>query len=524
MSKFTKLIKKPRLFLKDAIKNKKKKASIEDKKTSKETPKTLDYYTNPIINFKNNFPVNSIKYKNSYFWPFLKNELIIYALLASLQIKKKFTPSLSQMCHDDNISYEMIKDFKSSYNFKTIEDIKPTNNCDFLFFSSLNSVEHVKLENGIYNKFIDSIFEEASKIGKCKKVEIIKTANQSIHKIPKYINKPICILPDYIYSKGYSNDISYPKHLFSSLKKFVPYLKLDKNKFDEFVDWQIHMVNFYKKVLLKFKPKVIFFFPYFYNTPLTYAANSLKIKTVEIQHGIMSGDNSLSYDNWQEIPFEGYDALPNYFWVWGNYENQRLEEVLNLRQSKSKSIVGGLPWLETSLKIDETLLSKIKRKIKSNKFPITCLITLQKDQLPTHIIKLIELTEKDVLWLIRKHPKWKNKKFSIKKSKNVLLNKNIDNILLSHLFTIVDIHFTANSTSVLEADYFGVYNYIYEESGYKNYKDYIDKGLMGYYPSNTCKEIIDIDMFSNDKLIKKQRLDYISKVNTKNVLLKILND
>jgi len=335
---------------------------------------------------------------------------------------------------------------------------------------------------------------------------------------------------------------------------------------EEFFDWQFHMIDFFTDLLKKYNPKVLFLFPYFYHGPLIFAANKLGIKTVDVQHGIMSGENELTYDNWQELHKNGSSSLPKYFWVWGDYEYKRLKEKVFFKKNAPEVIIGGNPWLQNIKDVDNEKINKITKNLSKHKYSYVSLITLQHPtKVPLHLIKLIEATEKEVIWLFRKHPKGINFDIKAINTSNVLVSEDLNTIEISKLFSIVDTHFTAGSTSVLEADYFGVYSFIYDTSGYKNYKEFIDKKQMGYFPEtdmdkyfpteekiNATLDLISTDssatiqksinsdqhkmhntkenmtnifetFFNSETTSKTQRLNYIKEVNTENILRELLD-
>jgi len=563
MSKFKKLIKSPKLFIYDMLDKEFSKPIAKPiaKPMHRSPSHELSYFSACIKNFISVYPVNSIKYKGDPIWPLLRNDLLIQSIIHWANKKKPiqsvFSPRLVQMAYKTNIDFSMMEEYKSQFSAKALNQIEEEDT-DFLIFTAINSVDQVEIENQIHHKFADPIYENAKKVGTAKKIEIVKTISSGIKKIPKYKNPVVSILPPYIYKEGYSSEITYNKKLVSKFKKYIPYMPINDELIEEFFDWQFHMIEFFTTLLKKYNPKVIFFFPYFYHGPLIYAANKLGIKTVDIQHGIMSGENELAYDNWQEMHKDGYSTLPQYFWVWGEYEYKRLTENVFFKKNSPKVIIGGHPWLENIDNFDNNKLKKITQKLLKYKYTYIALITLQHPtKVPKHLIKLIESTEKEVLWLFRKHPKGQDFDTKAINTSNVFSSIDLNTIELSKLFSIVDVHFTAGSTSVLEADYFGVYSFIYDTSGYINYKEYIDNGEIGYYTKNDMEEYFDtgenledsnslksslefstkketlnnvnkhrkkiLDIFFNTSITtKKQRLKYIKEVKTESILRELL--
>lgn len=569
MSKFTKLIKNPKLYLYDAWKKDFEPVAKPVAKQNLRPPShELPYFSACIKNFISVYPVNSIQYKGESIWPLLRNDLVIQSIIHWANKKRPlqsvFSPKLVQMAYKTNIDFAMMEEYKNQFPAKNLDEIA-REDTDFLIFTSLNSVDQVEIEGRIYHKFADPIYENAKKVGSAKKIEIVKTISSGIKKIPKYKNPVVSILPPHIYKEGYSSEITYDKKLVSKFKKYIPYMPINDALIEEFFDWQFHMIDFFTSLLKKYNPKVIFLFPYFYHGPLIYAANKLGIKTVDIQHGIMSGENELTYDNWKDLHKNGSSSLPTHFWVWGEYEYTRLKETVFLKKNDPDVIIGGNPWLENIKEMDNSKLTKIKKSLSKHKYSYISLITLQHPtKVPPHLIKLIEATDKEVVWIFRKHPKGINFDIKTIHTSNVIASDELNTIEISKLFSIVDTHFTAGSTTVLEADYFGVYSFIYDISGYKNYKEFIDIKQMGYFPetdidkyflpdkkidnsldfisknsSTTLHENINSNhnkmhnieenmkyiletFFNSETTSKIQRLNYIKEVNTENILRELL--
>ncbi len=490
MSKISKLIKNPISFIKDCrlFKAKENRSLINDKGV--EVKQQVEYL-GQLVRFKNNYPVNEIKYGEKQVWPYLRNELMIQlnvAWMRQIKNEQNFNPYLSQLCRPSNIKIKDRAKLVKKKNFFEVDDIT-SEKLDFIFFTNLNSADHVEINGKYFNRILDPIYEEALKKYKVKKIEIIKSFSKSIEKISNYTHKPLCVIPPKLHTLGYYQNIYIRDDFFSSYKSNISYVPINENRMNSFFDWQINMKNFYKRILLKFNPKAVFFHPYYYYTPLVHAANELGIKTVDVQHGLQFGYNPVFYSDWQESPKRGYDLLPSHFWVWGEKEKGNIEETF-----KGKgTIVGGYPWLDRQLKFtsDDKHISFLKKK--KSKYKYVALICLQiKAELPIKVEEMIKDTESEVLWLIRKHPKGESvKELSSSLRPNVIYGHAVDKPVLGRLFEIVDLHFSSGSTTLIEADYYGVYSYIFGNEGRENFKDEIKNGTIG-----------DIDYFNDFKALK----------------------
>jgi len=426
-----------------------------------------------------------------------------------IQSSLKFNPYQTQLSKIDSSNYEKYLDLLNKENFFSTETL-PLENIDFLFFTNLNSTDEILINNKLYNRLVDPLYEAALEIGSAKKIQIVKAISPALDNYKKFANKPLMIIPDFIYKNNSNLFMKLPETLLTKLKTHIPFIDIDKNTIEKFFDWQIHMVNYYSRILDKLKPKIVFFHPYYYYTPLILAANELGIRTVDIQHGIMHGYNEVFYDNWQEYD-DRYQAIPNNFLVWSENEANYLNETVFI---KEKSIISGYPWLDYQKELvdKDSLKDFLSSKIKNYKMCI--LVTLQRDSIiPSWLLNMINETEKDVCWILRKHPKGTNIHTSLKSKPNVLLGDQIDNFPLFVLFETADFNFTPGSTTVLEADYFGCKSYIYDEEGYVNYKKYIDENLVGVIQLG-LNSIYDLKLSVN----LQRKIDYYPKIDLKTLL------
>jgi len=81
--------------------------------------------------------------------------------------------------------------------------------------------------------------------------------------------------------------------------------------------------------------------------------------------------------------------------------------------------------------------------------------------------------------VIRHHPKGSRftlNDFNSSFKENIFLSDYFDNITLSQLFCHINIVISAGSTVSSEADYAGLYNFIFTDKGKDNYVDEIKKG------------------------------------------------
>ncbi len=477
-----------------------------------------------LLLFKENYPVNDIKIDKEQVWPLLRSEITIHLYLLALEKKawgEPFNPYLSQMCHPSQITYEHIAKARQVFPVLDIDDL-PDNQIDFLFFTQINSTEQVELAyKEIWHRLTDPILMAALEIGSVDKVEILKAMNLgNIRKIGFY-HYPAKLLSPPNRQIEIENCITYPADLIKKLNQFFPYISFDEQIIKNFFMWQVHMKKYYIKILSRKKPKFVFFFPYFYHMPLIKAAKELGIKTVEIQHGIMSGENPIGYDNWQEINKEGINYLPDYFWVWGEYEKKRITKAFShITHNAPKAIIGGNAWLDMHYENISDSHKELLKKVINNKKSKHALITLQVDGKIPRPIKILIKASNSITYYIRHHPK--GQKTSLR-GRNIVSNRALDTIPLKCLLPLMDAHLTESSSSVLEANYYGVRNFVCGEAGRRNYGSFIDSGLVHYFSEDNTRDVIHL-ISEKKTLDNAEKVNYIDKVNAKETLLEIMKN
>lgn len=541
MSKLSKLRKNPGMFLKDMILNVKKQPSnnivkVEKKVSSlaqkKATPakpttkvcknvmKTPQEYLKELTIFSSNFDVNSMLYREEKIWPYLRQHLWVQLYLLGLGKAqgRKLDPYRLQLGTAKHFPNYVRPKYQKLLDIKEIDELEQIN-IDFLFLTVVNASEQVLLSDGsIYNRITDPVYEAAANIGVAKKIELIKVRSDALYKCRKYKFKPDFIYPPSIFTSGYSYDINYHYKFEDVLKKCIPSIDCSLDGVNNMFDWELHTKAYYKQILKKYNPKILLVNGFHYHAPLLSAADELGILTVDIQHGIQIGWNPL-YNNWNEMPSEGYSSVPRRFLVWGEKEKDHINSVFCSNQHKA--IVGGYPWLTKQLdyldKIESTILSKIQ------KYKKVVLVMLQNQKkFPELYLTLIKNSGDEILWVVRNHPK--GSKFSRKDlngidGKNVLMGDYFDKISLARLFQVADICLSEGSTVAIEADHYGVINCLNGSEGYENYREEIDNGMFFHISSSAeFYAICDDDSL----FTKESRTNSFSNVSIENVMSELL--
>lgn len=523
----TKLIKTPKLFLYDALKKKSKiqsKVTPVSKPAPVSKPKKLDKTLfDQITNFAFSYPVNSLKIDDEYLWPYLRAHLWININYVSTGNNRFRTinPYGLQLGHRSNLPFFKRDELAKKYDIKEIEELDTSSeSIDFLFVTSLNAAEQVVLENKkIYNRIADPLLEVAMNLGNARRLEMVKVNTPSLKKVKSYAHKPILVFSPNLTKTGYFEKLNLHRFFYPMFKNKIPAQTLNEKILYELADWEMHTRDYYIELLKKLKPKVVLLNGYHYYSPLFSAADHLGIVTVDIQHGLQVGWNPL-YNNWDEMPPEGYQALPDYFAVWGQKEFDNIKKVFN--GEKHQPIILGNLWFQKQKQKAEDMSKSFKKKVLSYKIKI--LLAMQNQgEVPQFFKDIIENAPEDIIWIIRHHPKgerFKSKDFSKKNANNIIISKEIDESSWSQLLSYIDVTISEGSALALEADGFGSYNIITSPEGKENYREEIAEGK--FYYTEDAKQFHEI-INTLDLTDRTPKANAFQEVDVKSVLQTFLD-
>jgi hypothetical protein len=512
MSKLTKLIKHPVKFFKDSRIFRFGVRSLYKDPNAQE-------YMNELVQFIKSTDTNAFMLGEEYLWPYLRQRLWVqlYAAGNSKKAKMRMGPGAMQLGRPRDLPFTFRQQAKIEYDACDIEEIKHgEHEIDFLFLSVINSSEQVILDDGrIYHRVTDPIYEIASKIGNTKKIEMLRVKSKNLTRSKNYYHKVMHVIPPYIIKSGFNQAMRVPDDFIPNLKRNIYSINHSRETLRQFIDWELHTRDYYIDLLQRLSPKFLFLNGFHYQAPLISAAHSLGIKTIDIQHGIQVGWNPL-YNHWPEMPKEGYQAVVDYFFVWGKKDADSIKRVFGGK--KHSAIIAGAPWLERQIELTQPLLAEHAERL--SKFKVRVLLILQnQSKMPAIYKKLIENSPPEYAWVIRHHPKGPRLSVDTNGKDNVFISEYFDQVVLAQLFKHIDVVVSEGSTVAAEADYAGLYNFIFGKKGKDNYKQEIKSEH--FFAIDTYEEIME-KLAILDFTIRKSRASVYARVNLENILIDML--
>lgn len=240
----------------------------------------------------------------------------------------------------------------------------------------------------------------------------------------------------------------------------------------------------YTKIFLKWlktlQPNAVQTYCYYNNqtNALIFAANKLKITTIEYQHSTISHYH-FAYKKWYYIQ-DYINFFPKKFYAWNNYFANLIR---NNFESAIVTEVTGNKWAQNFLH-----QKNFSKNINNN-----ILITLQGLWIPKWLENFIE-EDNTYKWYFRMHPRYPNDRDKLialeKKYPLKVVVKEANEGVIFDILGKVNTLITLYSGTVLDALQLGKKIIVYGEEGYSTYQQYIMDGSIMHV--NNEKELKNI--------------------------------
>lgn len=417
-----------------------------------------------ILNYcEEKFSVNEWKYEGVHVWPLVRIELGNYLIKKNRGV---IVEKRNYFMHFKIILIGLIN--YVFYYFKNFNKVENEFG-GILFIGTGNS--YVKLLDKWYDSFSDPI------------IDILKLNSLPFTKIDYSHNYLSPKKYPAIYSQ-FGIDFIIIKTLLFKKKKIS---KIDVSWYEEFRNYclennfhfrllddnslkvQIFLIFILKKKFIKLfsiiRPKFAFITNYYSMIGFSYllALKEIGIKVGDIQHGVQHKEH-YAYSSWSNLPVNGFEFLPNYFFNWSDSENVLINNWASKCNNHKSITIGNIfieNWLNNNNSICNIYDKIVNSKLDSNKKTVlyTCsLFSIEKqfNYLPTVISQL----QNNFNLIVRVHPQDLNQLNEYKSYLNEYnLNENINiewgsTFPLYSLLRNIDFHITLNSTVIIEAERF----------------------------------------------------------------------
>jgi len=473
---------------------------------------------NIINEIEDKFPVNKWVIDKIHIWPLIRIELQFKLYYSQLSKPKKTIKLIRYIIRFN----QTVKNF-FKYAYAYMADFRHNATID-------GPVDVVFLANSRYSTLLKGLYYDRI----CEPfIDVFQNINMKTltleyrYFIPRH--RPSVFITHWIDYSGIKNMFlrKKPKPENEKLESFYDFIKILESKNYGIINpniqdlrYQVKMIleisRYFKKIFNKVKPSVAFIANYYSSIGFAFnhACRQAGIPSVDLPHG-MVGEYHLAYGQWNKVPEGGYELLPLVFWCWSKEEANAILRWNKFVSSFHRPFVGGNLWLnlwrdqnKDIVKYYDNQIMQMKVNTKKSVF---ILYTFDKDYgIPEWIFNVIKLYSESFHWWIRIHPSQTTEREVVR---GFLKKHNITNFELdlptvfplTALLRHADIHITASSSTVIEAEYFGVPSIVTHEDGITFYAKQIASGMA--VPAYTTEELLKAIELQLSKKNKMQQQD-----------------
>lgn len=462
-----------------------------------------------IINeVENEFPVDRWVINKVHIWPLIrmqiKDELFRYHL--DPERSKNDIKRLSFIASQGINAFKDIRRYIYAYfsDYKNNTDINSSADIVFLTYT----VHRTLLNRVWYDRYCEpyiDIFQRMS----MRTLTLEMSANKE-YRLPRY--KPSVFIQHRIYYlmgknllfkrrvdardeelEGFSGFMN--STILSKFAINVP----DIRKLRYSVNVIVDLADYFKRIFMG-KTFIAFVAEYYNHIGFAFnlACREAGIPSVDIQHGT-TGEYHNAYGRWNKVPEGGYELLPSVFWCWSAEEANAILGWNKAASDFHKPFIGGDLWLNLWKTDTNSMVRYYDEQIEQMKSrynkPVFILYTFDKFYgFPEWVLDGIKLSADSSCWWIRIHPtQWDERE----RVRDLLRSYKITNFELDSatefplpaLLRHTDVHITATSSSVREAESFDVPSVITHNDG-------------AYYHSKQIASGIAVQVFTTEDLLK----------------------
>ncbi|WP_089786620.1 hypothetical protein [Chitinophaga sp. YR573] len=421
------------------------------------------------------YPINQWRVDDLYLWPIIKID-IFYKHFHQQNVKDA---EITQVDRKKGFVQQLIETFRSFFYLLTLLLKRPEAGIPVIFSGANNY--RVDFEGEFVNRYFQPMMEYMGETFKEDSL-IIEYEREDRTKNYKSRNK-LLFLKRYSYAAWLLQILQRKKRVMrlNGLEGFIKEvneragMNINYNSYISELHGKLKLLfaytYIYETIFDKYKPQYVIGLCY-YSWPvfaMNYAAYRKGVISVDMQHG-GQGLLHISYSGFNNVPAEGYQVVPGYFWCWDEASAGIIRKWTD-KQTAHKVLVGGNPWLSYFLAQSKKTYDFPDKKI--------ILYTMQFNELEDFIIKAMQETPDDYQWWLRLHPRKLDAQPHIEKKleKAGLLHKveinNAINYPLPQILKKSVVHISRFSGSIIEASQLGIKTIIIDEVGVDSYGEYI---------------------------------------------------
>lgn len=367
---------------------------------------------------------------------------------------------------------------------------------DFLVFTKIEKY-YQPIGDAFYAPVLDPIYEELGAHGSVAAVALGPLDIACVNQPLSLSIDPYMRISSKMQKQNLPDEVRlWVLKLNALLDEIAPDYQLDFDRVTNRLNRYRRRTPFFRDVFEILKPRMVFCSSFTGWAPMIWAAREAGVKTVDVQHGGQSPFHYIT-THWTDVPPEGYELLPDFFWLWGEPIRSYIDPWLPGGASRHLPVVGGNRYVAkwkrgacTNAEDDE-LRALLQRMDDAKRVVLVTLGYSVEEIVPECISDAIRSTP-EWLWLIRLHPinRGQNatneilRKFDPHEYVNIEYESST-RLPLYELMSRVDSHVTTFSTACREASAFDVPNVITHPIGQTYFSTEIERGEYSYADSGT---------------------------------------
>lgn len=249
------------------------------------------------------------------------------------------------------------------------------------------------------------------------------------------------------------------------------------------------LADWFAGVLDRSRPRVAALVDYgLESMAFALACRRAAIPSIEMQHGVQD-DTHWAYARWMRLPAEGYDLLPRVYWTWTERDATRIERWASATNGWHGTVLGGNAWLDLWRSPDSALVRShdpaVAQLAARQPGERTVLVTLQPGFADSArlrvIIEAVDRAGPSWRWWFRLHPATgtEERRRIVETVRTLVPHGEIESSSTLPLYALLrhtDVHLTATSSVVIEAEAFGVRSVLVDEIAADVFRADVDAG------------------------------------------------
>jgi len=435
-------------------------------------------------------PVNDITYRGLRVWPYLRVMLsgdLFWERKGEISEIPEETPETNLSTENEQVLFEPLYGQITNL-FRTQLGNQARLKPDVLFLS--RGYEYATVDGKQFNKHFDPLKDVLEELG-LSHLDLFASYDQEEHE-PKH--RPTISIGTLISLGEKIAAIkrnAAPRPAIQNLHKLASYLQekkisvpLNYAELQCRLDYLLEYRHLFERILRMISPKVVMCVS-FYNDvlfALAAACNRRGIPLVDVQHGFIQREE-LVMGSWTQVPKEGYELFPNYYWAWGDESCPAFESWARKSEHNLVPITGGNLWMARNLK------ALPKPAPKESGIERVLLFTLQQtpfkeacDLIPQAIREAIEKSPSSWRWVFRLHYKMGEDAYSLVQNyaarweNKVRMERAMEKALYTSMKE-ADYHLSQTSTTIVEAETLQLPNILVGPDAKIFYSEEIARGI-----------------------------------------------